>query len=41
MTMAPTPLNHTRHHQPSSRRRSQRRTMPLWDTVNEMKTPMA
>ena len=30
VTSAPTPLIHTRHCQPFSRRRSQRRTMPLW-----------
>ena len=38
---APIPLTHTRQRHPFSRKRSHRRTIPVWDSVNEMKTPMA
>ena len=41
VTSAPTPLTHTRQRQPFSRSRSQRRTMPPCESVNEMKTPIA
>src|SRR6266542_3169785 len=41
VTTAPTPLTHTRQRQPFSRSRSQRRTMPPCESVNEMNTPMA
>ena len=41
VTTAPTPLTHTRQRQPFSLSESQLRTMPLWENVNEMKTPMA
>ena len=39
--VAPTALSHQRHHQPSSRRASQRRTMLACDSVKEMNTPTA
>ena len=38
---APRPLSPMRHHQPSPRTRSQRRTMLAWDSVKEMNTPTA
>ena len=41
VTRAPSPLSHTRHHQPSARSRSQRRTMLACERVNEMNTPTA
>ena len=41
VAVAPTPLIAIRHRQPLERSRSQCRTMPDCESVNEMKTPTA
>ena len=40
VTNAPTPFSVARQCQPSPRTRNHRRTIPVWDRVNAVKTPI-